>query len=269
MEDRMDRGKDMDRSLVGTRCTLIERLLRAQGQAARLRGCSQRGWVRGSLALASFCLLAGCVDNNIASQAPPPPHPTNIARRPGVSPSGATVALASFTGAPDGVKDRFTNAFDTAAKAQGIVTADPAAANYLVRGYLNAVPESDGTAVTYVLDVFDSQKQRAQRVEDRVDVKAKAPDPWSVIDDRVLAAVATKSAAELAAVLTNTPEAILASAEAKPMAESGRPATVVAQDQEGGRTVVNATPPETPSAGPPGASSPGPDLRSVALQEVR
>lgn len=226
------------------------------------------GLARGGLVLASFCLLAGCVGNYAAlqaPQAPPQPHPSNIARRPGVSPSGASVALASFTGGPEGIRDRFTNAFDAAAKGQNIIMADPAAADYLVRGYLNAVPESDGTAVTYVLDIFDSDKHRTQRVEDKVDVKAKAADPWSIIDDRILAAVAAKSAVELAAVLTNTPEAILASAEAKPATAGGTPAAVVAQDEERGRTIVTATPP----VGPPETSSSGTDLRSAALQEGR
>jgi hypothetical protein len=264
----MDRRRDMDRRLVATGFALAERLLHERGRAVQLRAqqpgvraCTWGGLARSGLVLASFCLLAGCVDSYAALQtpeAPPQPHPSNIARRPGVSPSGATVALASFTGGPGGMGDRLTNAFEAAAKGQNIVIAEPAGADYLVRGYLDAVPESDGTAVTYVLDVFDSHKHRTQRVEDKVDVKVKAANPWSVIDDHTLAAVAAKSAAELAAVLTNTPEAILASAQPA----TGRPATVVAQDEEGGRTIVVATPPVGP---PEDSSSAGADLRSAAL----
>ncbi len=200
-----------------------------------------------SLALASCWLLAGCIDTYVAAPAPQtqaPPLPTNLVRREGVSPSGATVAVASFLGGPAGIRDRFTIAFDAAAKSQDIVMAEPAAANYLVRGYLNAVPEGDGTAVTYVLDIFDSKKHRTQRVEDQINIKAKAADPWSVVDDRALAAVAAKSAEALAAVLTNTPEALVA-----------------ARNDAVGHTIVAATPP----VGPPGDDASGGDLRRLAL----
>lgn len=212
------------------------------------------------LILASFCLLAGCVDNEVAAQAPPPPRPqaTNLDRRPGVSPSGAAVAIVSFAGGPDGLRESFSQAFDTAARTQDIVMATPAAANYLVRGYLNAVPEGDGTALTYVLDIFDAKKHRTQRVEDQILLKAQATDPWSVVDDSALSAIAAKSAAALAAVLTNTPEAILAASEAPP---ANAPAVVTTHAIEDGRTVVTATPPASP---PTAAASEG-DLRRVAL----
>lgn len=209
-------------------------------------------------AFASFCLLAGCVDSYVATQAPQvtPPQPSNMARREGVSPSGATVAVASFAGGPDGMRDRFIIAFDDAAQTQDIVMATPEAADYLVRGYLNAVPEGDGTAVTYVLDIFDANKHRTQRVEDQILLKAKAADPWSVVDASAVSAVAAKSAAALAAVLTNTPEAIVAAAHTNP-ANAGAPGAATAHAEEDGRTIVAATPP----VGPPTAGG----LGSLAL----
>lgn len=198
------------------------------------------------VALTCFGILAGCVDTNVA-QGPDPsaPHSTNIARREGVSPSGATVALASFTGGPQDLDDRFAAIFADAAKRGDISVAAPGNANYLVRGYLNARPEGDATAVAYVLDVFDAKKQRAQRVENEIIVKAQATDPWSVVDNSVLAAVAAKSADDLAAVMTNTPEALAANAAPS----DGHNATA-----EDGQTAVAATSP--PAAAPPSASPP-------------
>ncbi len=248
----MDRG-DMDRSFFSPGAAQEPSACGAVIQPAIRRGPLHR-LGRSGFALASFCLLASCVDSYVAAQAPqtpPPPRPTNMARRQGVSPSGASVAVASFVGGPDGVRDRFTAAFEDAAEAQDIVMADSAAANYLVRGYLDAVPEGEDTAVTYVLDIFDANKHRTQRVEDQITVKAKAADPWSVVDDHVLAAVAAKSAAALAAVLTNTPEAILAAARANPANAGG----------ETGRTIVAATPP----VGPPDSAPPAGGLGPVAL----
>jgi hypothetical protein len=194
------------------------------------------------LALVSFCLLAGCVDSITDSQAPQTgvPDPNAIARRPGINPGGATVAVASFIGGPDGVKQRFMAAFDNAARAQDIVMATPDAADYLVRGYLNATQEGNGTAVTYVLDVFDAKKHRTERLQDEIVLNATAPDPWSVVDDSALSAVAAKSAAGLAAVLTNTPQAIAAS--------QTQPATNTAQGQQPDPTIVASS----PTVGPPG-----------------
>ncbi len=198
------------------------------------------------LLLACLGILCGCMDTNLA-QAPDPSAPpsTNMARRQGVSPSGATVAVASFEGAPEQITDRFAPIFTEAAQRGEINIADPDTANYLVRGYLTAHPEGDATAVAFVLDIFDSKKQLTQRVEDEVLLKGQAADPWSLVDDEALAAVAAKSANDLAAVMTNTPEALLAA--------NGAPSEGHNVAAEDGQTVVAATPPVSapPSAAPP------------------
>lgn len=202
---------------------------------------------KAGLVLACFGILSGCMDSNVA-QAPDPSAPpsTNMARREGVSPSGATVAVASFSGAPQEVTERFAPMFIEAAKRGEINMAGPDTANYLVRGYLTARPEGDATAVAFVLDIFDSNKQRTQRVEDEVLLKGQAADPWSLVADSALTAVAAKSAEDLAAVMTNTPEALLAA--------NGTPSEGHSVAAEDGQTVVAATPPV--SAPPPAAPPP-------------
>jgi hypothetical protein len=208
------------------------------------------------LILACFGILSGCMDANVA-QAPDPSAPpsTNMARREGVSPAGATVALASFSGAPQDITDRFTPMFADAAKSGEVNFTDPDKANYLIRGYLNARPEGDATALTFVLDVFDSKKERTQRIEDEILIKGQAADPWSLVDDQALAAAAAKSADDLAAVMSNTPEALLA---ANPPPSEGH--DVAAND---GQTVVGATPPSAP---PPSASPPQNGVGLAALR---
>src|SRR5579872_1371899 len=59
-------------------------------------------------ALACGIGLGGCVEENTA-QAPvaAAPDSDNIARRPDVSPAGATVAVASISGAPGGLDDKY------------------------------------------------------------------------------------------------------------------------------------------------------------------
>lgn len=213
----------------------------------RRRSVARRdfGLPRAALVLACFGFLSGCVDNVAQAPDPAAPPSTNIARRTGVSPAGATVALASFAGAPQDVTDRFTPIFADAAKRGEISFADPDKANYLVRGYLSARPEGDATAVAFVLDIFDSKKERTQRVEDAILIKGQAADPWSLVDDQALAAVAAKSADDLAAVMSNTPEALLA---ANGVPSEGH--NVAAED---GQSVVVATP---PGAAPPSVSPP-------------
>ena len=66
----------------------------------------------------------------------------------------------------------------------------------------------DGAAVEYVWDVFNKDKQRTQRVNDVLEVKGEGADPWRIVGEAALASVAAKSADDLAAFLSNTPEAV-------------------------------------------------------------
>jgi hypothetical protein len=212
---------------------------------------------KAGLVLVCVGILSGCMDNNLAQQAPDPsvPPSTNQVRRQGVSPGGASVALASFSGAPEDVTDRFTPIFADDAKRAEINFTVPDKANYLVRGYLSASPEGEATAVAFVLDIFDSRKERTQRIEDEILIKGQADDPWSLVDDQALAAVAAKSADDLAAVMSNTPEALLAANSAPADGHN-----VAAID---GQTVVGATPPSAP---PPSASPPQNGVGLAALR---
>jgi hypothetical protein len=207
-------------------------------------------------ALACGIGLSGCVEDSAqAPVATMPASSDNIAPRPGISPSGATVAVASISGGPGGFDDKFQALLTGYAKRAGVSIADAGQPNYLVRGYLSADSEGDAaTIVSYVLDIFDAGKHRTQRVEDEVVLRGTAPDPWSLVNDDVLATVAQKSAADLAAVMTNTPEAIAAStpatAPAQQVASSAQPP---AQD---GRTVVAASAPATATAAAPAQTIP-------------
>ncbi len=154
----------------------MDRSFDARACARRPAGPA-RGWLIGA-ALACGLGLGGCVED--AAQAPPPPAAPpadNIARRPDVSPAGATVGIASVGGAPGSLDDKFQAMFTAAAKRGDVSVTDGGDPNYLVRGYLSAYPEGDNTtAVSYVLDIFDAKKQRTQRVGDEVVVRGQAPE---------------------------------------------------------------------------------------------
>ena len=171
--------------------------------------------------------LGGCVDTggDLNATRAALPQSTAIARRADVSPGGASVGFASLEGPPQALQARFVAAFASEAAGREIQLVDPKAARYQMRAYLTAYPVQGGTAVAYVWDVFDSSRQRAQRLTDALVVKGTAADPWSLVDDKALASVAAKSADDLAAFLSNTPEAIAAAKVKRPaLASAARPA---------------------------------------------
>ena len=171
--------------------------------------------------------LAGCVDTvGSIDAASPTEAPTRLAARPGISPRPATIAFASFDGLPGSLAPRFTAALQGHAAARDIVVTDAGSARYVVRGYLGVRPSQTGGEIGYVWDVFDAGHHRAQRVEDRIALDGASPDLWTRVDDKVLQALAQRSADDIAAFLTNTPKAIAAA----PASTSVRPALAYAAD---------------------------------------
>ena len=159
--------------------------------------------------------LSGCNETVGALQPDTRAPQPRIQARPGVSPRGATLAVASVDGPPLAIAQRFDQQLQTAAASRDVVLTDPPTARYLARGYVNAYPVEGGAAIAVVWDVFDGQKRRLQRIEDGVLVKGAAADSWGLVDDKTLAAISGRSAEDLAAFLTNTPEAIAAGAVAR------------------------------------------------------
>lgn len=176
------------------------------------------------LSLAAFVLLAGCNETTGSVKQPIQAAASAPARNPNVSPHGAAVAL-NLTGidnVPPAIVSRFSEALAHAADAREVDVADPKVAKYFVQVHLLAYPAGDGaTELAYVSDVFDAKKNRAQRLGHGVVLKGTAADSWSLVDDKAVEAIAARSADDLAAFLSNTPEAVAA---AKAPAVAVRPA---------------------------------------------
>jgi hypothetical protein len=158
-------------------------------------------------AVAAFC-LAGCVETTAEMAPGSDAEHLHLARRPDVSLAGATVAFVSVDGPPAEISASFMKDLAREAATQDIVVADAKKARYFVRGYLSAYPTQDGAAVEYVWDVFTKDKARAQRLSDYLVVKGQGSDPWAIAGEAALSSVAAKSADDLAAFLSNTPEAV-------------------------------------------------------------
>jgi hypothetical protein len=154
--------------------------------------------------------LSAC--NDVAANPPNADTRPEFVLRDDANMTGATVAIVSVDGAPADLSARFRQSLDEAASARRIASAPPAKARYLVRGYLTASSIEGGAEVDLVWDVFTPDKRRIQRLSDEIAVKGSGDDAWAMIDDAALNAVAAKSADDLAAYLSNTPEAAPASA---------------------------------------------------------
>jgi hypothetical protein len=178
---------------------------------------------KGRAALAGLGLLAaplalgGCVDTT-ADVAPSVDAHHELVRREGVSIARASVAIVSIDGAPASVAAAFREDLAREAHAREIAIAEPSKARYLVRGYLSAELTTDGAEIEYVWDVFTADKRRAQRLNDVIAVQGTGDDPWTVAGPAALASVAAKSADDLAAYLSNTPEAVAVAAPSSAVA---------------------------------------------------
>ena len=169
-----------------------------------------RAFATGLSLLLGCATLSGC--NDVAANPPNADTQAQFALRDDANMAGAPVAIVSVDGAPADLSARFRQSLDEAAGARRIALASPAKARYLVRGYLTASPIEGGAEIDVVWDVFTPNKQRAQRLSDAIAVKGAGDDAWAMIDDAALNSVAAKCADDLAAYLSNTPEAAPASA---------------------------------------------------------
>ena len=149
--------------------------------------------------------LSAC--NEMTATAPNADAGAQFVMRSDANMADATVAIASVDGPPADISTRFRQSFDQAAAARRIAVVEPAKARYLVRGYLTASPIEGGAEVDVVWDVFTSDKKRAQRLSDTIAVKGSGEDAWAMIDDAAMNSVSAKCADDLAAYLSNTPEA--------------------------------------------------------------
>jgi hypothetical protein len=171
----------------------------------------RNGLASGLFTLLAAVSLCGCVETaaDIAPGADPRPQFT---RREDASLSAATLAIVSVDGAPAELSERFSQSLTEAAAARQIAVATPAKARYLVRGYLTAAPVEGGASIDFVWDIYTPSKQRAQRLSDAVIVKGSGDDAWAMVNEAALDSIAGKCADDLAAYLSNTPEAAPASA---------------------------------------------------------
>ena len=143
-------------------------------------------------------LLSGC--NDLGGSLSP-----STAR---VSAPGVPISVESIGGAPPAVSGPFAGQLAQEAQARQMqIVSGTTPARFRVRGYLAAEPTEDGkTALSFVWDVFDTGKNRAQRVQGATINTARAgADPWASIDSATVSRAASDSMDAIATFLAAVP----------------------------------------------------------------
>jgi hypothetical protein len=120
----------------------------------------------------------------------------------GGSPEGVPIALESIDGAPAPVRTALIGELATAASSRKVeLVGSNAQARYRVRGYLSTETAEGETRVSYVWDVFDSEKRRAKRLAGSSPVQVSSRT-LSALDKETLAKLAGASMDEIAEFLS-------------------------------------------------------------------
>lgn len=123
-----------------------------------------------------------------------------------------SVAFVPLVGVPANVSGPMLTAMKSSVRAKNIpVTEEIATAGYLVRGYLVASPANSGGKLSYIWDINDNKGVRIHRVlGNEVISGGKTTNGWSLVDQKVIAKVASASSDKLAGFFaqakTNAPE---------------------------------------------------------------
>jgi hypothetical protein len=119
----------------------------------------------------------------------------------GGSPEGVPIAIESIDGAPPPVRTALIDELNTAASSRKVeLVGSSTEAPYRVRGYLSTDTSEGKTRITYVWDVFDSEKRRARRLTGS-SVLGSASGSVSDLDKETLARLASASMDEIAGFL--------------------------------------------------------------------
>jgi len=136
-------------------------------------------------------LAAGCSSSDQTAQAPDELAPTQTKE------VTSSIAMAPVA-APGSVSSKMGKMLAGAAKEKSIPIKDSDKADYTVRGYLVASPEPEGTKVSYIWDVTDSNGKRAHRFsgEEMID-KRVSGDPWAAVEEKAMRKIAVTTADKL------------------------------------------------------------------------
>ena len=108
----------------------------------------------------------------------------------------ASISIESIDGPPPALTRKLATTIGEEAEArQFVIVPREEAAQFVVRGYLSTHVERDKTLISWVWDVYGTDKRRAMRITGEEQGAKFARDPnkgddWAGVDDRVLRRIA-------------------------------------------------------------------------------
>jgi len=121
----------------------------------------------------------------------------------GVGGFGRTVAFESIDGPPEQLfRKLVTQLGEEASAHQVVMVSREQPAQYRIRGYVAAHVQGKKTTITWVWDVFNSDRERAIRIGGEVP-GAPSERAWAAADDAVVARIARDGMSRLAAFLAS------------------------------------------------------------------
>jgi len=167
-------------------------------KAARVR------LVASALAVVTL-FLAAC--SSVSVPAPGPGAPTLgpraafTLRSAPVKGASASFALARISGAPEDVVINTTQSLTAQAKTRNLKFSadDTGGSTYILKGYLSAVGDKQGTLLVYVWDVFDRKGTRLHRISGQEHGSGTTVDPWSGISAATVSSAARDTIDDLVA----------------------------------------------------------------------
>ena len=182
-----------------------------------------------------------------------------------------TIAVAPIVGAPPSVAQDLAEALIPAGKERNLtlVPSGGGEANYVMRGYLVASSEFNGSKISYIWDVSDAKGERVVRIAGEELIKGKSGgDPWRKVDAASIRSIAGKTTSQLAASLGRGGGSSAPVAAATPEPRPAATATVAAPAATAATQPRAATPVSTRPAGVlviPVSGAPGDGQRSLPV----
>jgi hypothetical protein len=180
----------------------------------REMACPVRAGLRVLAPLIALALAACQASEGARLDRPADSRPVLVAppeaTAPAPPPVPAAQALFSFEailGVPTTKADSLSRGLGSFARARNLTLVrrgDPTA-TYRVLGFLSAVGGTGDTTVSYVWDIVDASGKRVHRITG-IELAGEADaDPWSGVDDEILAAIAERTVERIYAWVNQSP----------------------------------------------------------------
>jgi hypothetical protein len=203
--------------------------------------------------------LGGCgsSSNILGGSSTPAPQATLTQPQQPSATQTARIQIAPVIGSPENVARDLQTQLATAMTQRGITvaTAQNAASEYVLRGYIVAARERSRTKVSYIWDVTDQSGKRVHRITGEKVAPLAGKDPWSAVTPRVVQDIVDNTTSQIATWLPNSGGVPMASAT--PVVGSGTAASATAATDSLYQTAATTSPRSpAPTTGSIGTSGP-------------